>query len=127
MPYYRILIWLKQKQKTIQGIRFLELWNIDVVLNQMRVKANEIYGESYVDDVEVQMLSKNCSAVKDHLAESLKRRDMKKNPGWYINKRVVHESRKEAYARQSAKKFEEKQEELRRNKEAGNSSEKNYE
>jgi hypothetical protein len=86
MPYYRILIWLKQKQKTIQGIRFLELWNIDVVLNQMRVKANEIYGESYVDDVEVQMLSKNCSAVKDHLAESLKRRDMKKNPGWYINK-----------------------------------------
>jgi hypothetical protein len=34
----------------------------------MRQKADEEYGETYLRDVEVQMLSKNCSAVKDCLA-----------------------------------------------------------
>jgi hypothetical protein len=80
MPYYRIKIWLKKQQKTIEGIRFLDLWNIDVVLNEMRKKSNEVYGESYVSDVEVQMLSKNCSAVKDYLSGVTKRRDNKSKP-----------------------------------------------
>ena len=81
MPYYRIRIWLKKQQNTIEGIRFLDLWNIDVVLNEMRKKSHEIYGESYVSDVEVQMLSKNCSAVKDYLSEVSKRRDNKSKRG----------------------------------------------
>jgi hypothetical protein len=66
MPYYRIVIWLKQQQKPIQGIRMIEVQNIDVVYNEMKNKAYSVYGQSDIVDVEVQMLSKklqSCNTI----------------------------------------------------------------
>lgn len=69
MPYYRIIIWVKQKQSLIahQGIRLIDIIDIELVFRQMWKKAIEHFGEHWVKDVEVQLLSKLCSAVKAHI------------------------------------------------------------
>ncbi|MBS0646654.1 MAG: hypothetical protein JSR97_08725 [Verrucomicrobia bacterium] len=63
VPYYRITIWLKTKQKPVQGIRLIEQHNIDIVTNIIRKKAEASYPGSIIKRVEVAMLSKNDIAV----------------------------------------------------------------
>ena len=67
MPYYRITIWLKNKQKPVQGIRLIEQYNIDIVTNVIRKKAESTYPGSTIKRVEVAMLSKNDVAVVDFI------------------------------------------------------------
>lgn len=56
MPYYRIVIWTKRRTKPFTGIRLISDPNINSVCNMAHSKAY---------DIEVQMLSKLCKAVKD--------------------------------------------------------------
>lgn len=63
MPYYRIIIWTKRKKRPFEGIRLLADTNINSVYNYAYSKANEAYRADLID-VEVQMLSKLCKAVK---------------------------------------------------------------
>jgi hypothetical protein len=63
MPYYRIVIWTKHRSKPYTGIRLISEPNINTVFNMAHSKANELYRDKVID-VEVQMLSKLCSAVK---------------------------------------------------------------
>jgi len=67
MPFYRITIWLKNKKKPVTGIRFIELNNIEQVQIKIQKKVGEYYYGSILIDVEVAMLSKNCTAVKTNL------------------------------------------------------------
>ena len=67
MPFYRITIWLKNKKKPVTGIRFIELNNIEQVQIKIQNKVGHYYFGSELIDVEVAMLSKNCTAVKRNL------------------------------------------------------------
>ncbi len=67
MPYYRIVIWTKNRTKPYIGIRQLEQYNIDVVYNQMAQHIFPNFAANSIIDYEVQMLSKNCTAVKKYL------------------------------------------------------------
>jgi len=67
MPFYRITIWLKNKKKPVTGIRFIELNNIEQVQIMIQNKVGHYYFGSELIDVEVAMLSKNCTAVKRYL------------------------------------------------------------
>lgn len=64
MPYYRIIIWTKRRVKPFKGIRLITDANINTVYNMAQSKANELYRNDVID-VEVQMLSKLCKAVKE--------------------------------------------------------------
>lgn len=66
MPYYRIIIWTKDRRKPYSGIRFTELSNINSVFNMVRRKAEQIF-RSKLLDVEVQMLPKMCTAVQKQM------------------------------------------------------------
>ena len=67
MPYYRITIWLKYKKKPIQGIRVIDHYNIDLVYNMVWQKARSHYNESLLMDIEVAMLPKRCTTVRNYL------------------------------------------------------------
>ena len=67
MPFYRITIWLKNKKKPVTGIRFIELNNIEQVQIKIQNKVGHYYFGSELVDVEVAMISKNCTAVKRNL------------------------------------------------------------
>jgi len=73
MPFYRIRIWLKNRKAPVQGIRFIELNNIEQVQIKIQNKAGQYYYGSQLVDVEVAMLSKNCSAVKKNLNTIMKK------------------------------------------------------
>lgn len=64
LPYYRITIWLKNQKKPVQGIRFLQQSNIDLVQINMERRATASYPPNQVKGVEVAMLSKNSPIVK---------------------------------------------------------------
>lgn len=64
MPYYRILIWTKRRKMPFKGIRVVDNPNINSVYNMVHSKANEMYRQDLID-IEVQMLSKLCNAVKE--------------------------------------------------------------
>lgn len=66
MPYYRIIIWTKERRKPYSGIRFIELSNINSVYNMVRRKAEGTFMSKLLD-VEVQMLPKMCTAVQKQL------------------------------------------------------------
>jgi hypothetical protein len=80
MPYYRIVVRLADPRKIVQGIRWLELRNIDAVQNHMTQKARHSYREYRLEDVEVQMLSKNSQAVQQYLQALEKQKDHKRFP-----------------------------------------------
>lgn len=63
MPYYRIIIWTKKRTKPYVGIRLISDANINSVYNKFHSQAYETYRKDFID-VEVQMLSKLCKAVK---------------------------------------------------------------
>ena len=62
MPYYRIVIWTKKRKQPFTGIRLIGDTNINSVYNMAHSKAND---RQDLINVEVQMLSKLCKAVKD--------------------------------------------------------------
>lgn len=64
MPYYRIVIWTKRRNLPYKGIRLIDNTNINSVYNMAHSKANEMYRQDLID-IEVQMLSKLCQAVKE--------------------------------------------------------------
>jgi len=66
MPYYRILIWTSERRKPYCGIRFLELSNINSVFIMVKKKAEQTF-KSRLQEVEVQMLPKMCTAVQKHI------------------------------------------------------------
>ena len=63
MPYYRIIIWTKRRKLPFAGIRLIPEPNINAVYQQWTNSANRRFQSDFVD-VEVQMLSKLCTAVK---------------------------------------------------------------
>lgn len=75
MPYYRIIIYIKDKNP-LTGIRYYESANIEKIFRQCHLKAKKIYKNSFLD-IEVQMLSKVSTAVKNHLTAQQKKRDDK--------------------------------------------------
>jgi hypothetical protein len=64
MPYYRILVWTKRRKEPFKGIRLISDANINSVYQKVKGEADRFYRYDYID-VEVQMLSKLCQAVKD--------------------------------------------------------------
>ena len=64
MPYYRIVIWTKRRKEPFTGLRLISDANINAVYQMVHSKANSTYRQDLID-VEVQMLSKLSSAVKD--------------------------------------------------------------
>ena len=69
MPYYRILIWTKKRKAPYTGIRLIGDANINSVFTMVESKAKQTYKQDFVE-VEVQMLSKLCKAVKEHIKKS---------------------------------------------------------
>ena len=63
MPYYRIVIWTKRKKQPFTGIRLIGEPNINSVYQMVSSKAREKFNSDVID-IEVQMLSKLCTAIK---------------------------------------------------------------
>ncbi len=72
VPYYRITIWLKNRRKPLQGIRQIDHFNIDAVYNMIWQKARAHYNDSILVDVEVAMLPKRSTAVRNFLNKKSK-------------------------------------------------------
>jgi hypothetical protein len=66
MPYYRIIIWTKRRKEPYSGIRLIIDDNINAVYNYMQSKSKQTYRNDFID-IEVQMLSKLYTAVKDYI------------------------------------------------------------
>jgi hypothetical protein len=67
MPFYRIKIWIKERDEPFTGIRWVENTSIDNVQHMFEAKSRQKFHIQYID-VEVQMLSKNSKAVKEYLS-----------------------------------------------------------
>jgi hypothetical protein len=93
LPYYRIVIWTNLRPEPFNGIRQIENYNVDAVQHTMRVKAEETYRRDLID-VEVQMISKVSTAVKKHLKEIARKREVKK---WPEDKPLVPALRRRDY------------------------------
>lgn len=78
MPYYRIIVYLRDK-KPSTGIRHFDNADIERVYRMCFRKAEEHYKLDFID-IEVQMLSKISTAVKKHLAAQQKKRENKHWP-----------------------------------------------
>ena len=63
MPYYRILIWIKNRKLPFKGIRLIGNPNINAIQQEYNGQAYLKYRDNLID-VEVQMLSKLSTAVK---------------------------------------------------------------
>ena len=68
LPYYRIIIKVKNRKKPYQGIRQIEHHNIDMVYNMICKSTYEKFHSSIVLDIEVYMLPKKSKEVINHLA-----------------------------------------------------------
>ena len=64
MPYYRILIWTKVRKMPFAGIKLIGSSNINAVQQEYQQRSWDKYRERLID-VEVQMLSKLSTAVKN--------------------------------------------------------------
>ena len=77
MPFYRIVILTLEAKK--QGIRWIDNPSIAAVQGIMENKAREVY-RSDLKEVEVQMLSKTCMAVKRYMKAEARKLELKKHP-----------------------------------------------
>ena len=77
MPFYRIVIYTCDAKK--QGIRWIDSPSISAVQGIMENKAREVY-RSDLKEVEVQMLSKTCMAVKRYMKAEARKLELKKHP-----------------------------------------------
>lgn len=71
MPYYRILVWTKVRKKPYSGIRLIGDPNINSVHQIYQREAFKKYRQNFID-VEIQMLSKLSTAVKEHMKKEVK-------------------------------------------------------
>ena len=71
MPYYRVMIWTKKRKLPYKGIRLVPDANINAVQQVMMNKAFQTYRQDLID-VEVQMLSKLCKAIKEFETKAIK-------------------------------------------------------
>jgi hypothetical protein len=67
MPYYRITIWTKKRKEPFRGIRLIEIWNPDTAYRMVEAKASIHFGSAAITKLDVVMLPKNSSEVKDML------------------------------------------------------------
>ena len=67
LPFYRITIWVKNKNKPLQGIRQIDQYNIDIVFNMIKKTTHTHINSSLIKDIEVAMLPKNSTAVINYL------------------------------------------------------------
>ena len=67
MPYYRIIIKVKNRNKPYQGIRLIEQHNIDMVYNMICKSVYDKFHSSIIIDIEVAMLPKKSKEVINHL------------------------------------------------------------
>jgi hypothetical protein len=72
MPYYRIVVWTRQRTRPFQGIREIANANITAVFGMVKKKAEDSFHSNLID-VEVQMLPKTCTAIQTHLERKRKR------------------------------------------------------
>jgi hypothetical protein len=88
MPYYRVKIWTKQRRKPFEGIRLVENTFVDNVYRMYETAAKNKYGADFLD-IEVQQLSKLCTAVAFHLEqiekEKKKREELKRSEAQRLN------------------------------------------
>jgi hypothetical protein len=77
MPFYRIVIFTLTAKK--QGIRWIDNASISAVQGIMQHKAREMY-RGDLKEVEVQMLSKTCMAVKRYIKAEARKIELKKHP-----------------------------------------------
>jgi len=71
MPYYRVIIWTKRRKLPYTGIRLIGDSNINAVHQHMQSQAFTTYRQDLID-VEVQMLSKLATAVKEYMKKQVK-------------------------------------------------------
>ena len=74
LPYYRIIIKVKNRNKPYQGIRQIEQRNIDMVYNMICKSAYEKFHSSTIIDIEVAMLPKQSKEVINHLTRLHRKR-----------------------------------------------------
>lgn len=67
MPFYRITVWVKDRQFPMQGIRESPENNIDSYNRHIERMVYTKMGHLSVVDYEVAMLPRGCKAVKDYL------------------------------------------------------------
>ena len=70
MPYYKIMIWLKNG-KVNTGVRHYEQYNIDVVYTMIKNKLKNHYKEHEIKEVDVYMLSKHSREIKKEIIAML--------------------------------------------------------
>ena len=68
MPYYRVKIWTKKQKKPFEGIRWVDNISTDNVYRMYETNAKLKYGQDFLD-IEVQQLSKLCTAVAGYIAK----------------------------------------------------------
>jgi hypothetical protein len=64
MPYYRIVIWTKERKVPYKGIRLIGDSNINAVQQMFQNESYQKFRDKLID-VEVQMLSKLSKAVQE--------------------------------------------------------------
>ena len=74
LPYYRIIIKVKDRNKPYQGIRQIEQRNIDMVYNMICKSTYEKFHSSIILDIEVSMLPKKSKEVINHLTRLHRKR-----------------------------------------------------
>ena len=74
LPYYRIIIKVKNRNKPYQGIRQIEQHNIDLVYNMICKSTYEKFHSSTILDIEVAMLPKKSKEVINHLTRLHRKR-----------------------------------------------------
>ena len=70
MPYFQIRIWLKNRSKPSQGIRYYDIYNIDEVFRLVNKKAREKFKEDSILKVDCCMLPTASKEVQKILAKS---------------------------------------------------------
>ena len=74
LPYYRIIIKVKDRKKPYQGIRLIAQTNIDLVYNMICKSTYEKFHSSIIIDIEVAMLPKQSKEVLNHLTRLHRKR-----------------------------------------------------
>jgi hypothetical protein len=72
MPYYRIVVWTRKRNKPFQGIRQIQNSNITAVYGMVKKKAQDTFHSNLID-VEVQMLPKTCKTIQKYVERKSKR------------------------------------------------------
>lgn len=67
MPFYKIIIWVKNRNKPYQGIRQMDVYNIDIAYAMVKKKVEQAVRGSVVLKVELFMLPKKSEEVRKYI------------------------------------------------------------